>query len=111
MDGGRESDRFVVLRKPANKGHPMGSAEQVEGREWATGNVAEHTRSWIQRRGFASGRLPIQIPSKLPALEGRGWIGGSSAKGPDVHDRRGTPARGMDNDGLFNTVEDSDAHT
>jgi hypothetical protein len=41
MDGGRESDRFRVPRKPSNKGRPMGPAEQVEGRERAKGNVAE----------------------------------------------------------------------
>ena len=41
MHGGRESDSFRVPRKPANKGRPMGPAEQVEGRELAKGNVAE----------------------------------------------------------------------
>ena len=41
MDGYRESDRFRVPRKPANKGRPRGPAEQVEGREGAKGTVAE----------------------------------------------------------------------
>ena len=45
MDGGRESDRFRVPRKPSNKGRPQGLAEQVEGREQAKGNVAGETRS------------------------------------------------------------------
>jgi hypothetical protein len=41
MHGGRESDSFRVPRKPSNKGRPTGSAEKVEGRELAKGNVAE----------------------------------------------------------------------
>jgi hypothetical protein len=41
VHGCRESDRFRVPRKPANKGHPMGPAEKGEGRERAKGNVAE----------------------------------------------------------------------
>ena len=39
--GCRESDSFRVPRKPSNKGRPTGSAEKVEGRELAKGNVAE----------------------------------------------------------------------
>jgi len=39
--GCRESDSFIVPRKPSNKGRPTGSAEKVEGRELAKGNVAE----------------------------------------------------------------------
>jgi hypothetical protein len=39
--GCRESDRFIVPRKPSNKGRPRGPAEKVEGRERAKGNVAE----------------------------------------------------------------------
>src|SRR5262249_4813483 len=50
MDGCRESDRFIVPRKPANKGCPQGPAEQVEGRERAKGNVVEHTRVRTQSR-------------------------------------------------------------
>ena len=57
MDGWRESDRFSVPRKPAHKGGPEGPAEQVEGRERAKGNVAEHTRSRTQRRGLLSQAL------------------------------------------------------
>jgi len=41
VHGCRESDRFIVPRKPSNKGRPMGPAEKVEGRERAKGNVAE----------------------------------------------------------------------
>ena len=41
MHGCRESDRFIVPRKPSNKGCPRGPAEKVEGRERAKGNVAE----------------------------------------------------------------------
>ena len=41
VHGCRESDRFIVPRKPSNKGRPMGPAEKVEGRELAKGNVAE----------------------------------------------------------------------
>ena len=41
MDGCRESDSFIVPRKPSNKGRPRGPAEKVEGRELAKGNVAE----------------------------------------------------------------------
>ena len=41
VHGCRESDRFIVPRKPSNKGCPLGPAEQVEGRELAKGNVAE----------------------------------------------------------------------
>ena len=41
VHGCRESDRFIVPKKPANKGRPMRPAEQVEGRELAKGNVAE----------------------------------------------------------------------
>ena len=50
----RESDSFIVPRKPSNKGRPMGPAEKVEGRELAKGNGAEHTRSRTQRRGLLS---------------------------------------------------------
>ena len=57
MDGYRESDRFRVPRKPANKGRPRGPAEQVEGRERAKGNVAEETGSRTQRRGLLSQAL------------------------------------------------------
>jgi len=57
MDGYRESDRFIVPRKPAHKGRPRGPAEQVEGRERAKGNVAEETRSRTQRRGLLSHAL------------------------------------------------------
>ena len=39
--GCRESDSFRVPWKPSNKGRPTGSAEKVEGRELAKGNVAE----------------------------------------------------------------------
>ncbi len=39
--GCRESDSFIVPRKPSNKGCPQGPAEKVEGRELAKGNVAE----------------------------------------------------------------------
>ena len=39
--GCRESDRFIVPRKPSNKGGPQGPAEKVEGRELAKGNGAE----------------------------------------------------------------------
>jgi hypothetical protein len=41
MHGCRESDSFIVPRKPSNKGCPQGPAEKVEGRELAKGNVAE----------------------------------------------------------------------
>jgi len=41
VHGCRESDRFIVPRKPSNKGGPRGPAEKVEGRERAKGNVAE----------------------------------------------------------------------
>src|SRR4029434_4788147 len=37
--GCRESDRFRVPRKPSNKGRLKGPAEEVEGREWAKGNL------------------------------------------------------------------------
>ena len=40
MDGCRESDSFIVPKKPSNKGRPQGLAEKVEGRELAKGNVA-----------------------------------------------------------------------
>ena len=64
MDGCRESDSFVVPRKPSNKGRPMGPAEKVEGRELAKGNVAEQTRSRTQRRGLLSQALGCvrQVP-------------------------------------------------
>jgi hypothetical protein len=55
--GGRESDRFIVPRKPSNKGRPQGPAEEVEGRERAKGNVVEQTRSRTQRRGLLSHAL------------------------------------------------------
>ena len=48
MDGCRESDRFIVPRKPSNKGRPMGPAEKVEGRERAKGNVVAHHRGRTQ---------------------------------------------------------------
>src|SRR5262249_36016802 len=48
--GCRESDSFIVPRKPANKGRPRGPAEQVEGRELAKGNVVQHTRVRTQSR-------------------------------------------------------------
>jgi hypothetical protein len=54
MYGCRESDRFRVPTKPSHKGRPMGPAKQVEGRERAKGNVAEHTRGRTQRRGLLS---------------------------------------------------------
>jgi hypothetical protein len=57
VHGCRESDRFGAPRKPANKGRPMGPAEKVAGRERATGNVAEETRSRTQRRGLLSHAL------------------------------------------------------
>ena len=41
MDGGRESDRLIVPRKPASKGRSEGPAEEVEGRERAKGNAVE----------------------------------------------------------------------
>jgi hypothetical protein len=50
MDGCRESDRFLVPRKPSNTGRPEGPAEEVEGRERAKGNVVQHTRGRTQRR-------------------------------------------------------------
>ena len=50
MHGGRESDSFIVPRKPSNKGCSSGPAEKVEGRELAKGNAAEHTRDRTQRR-------------------------------------------------------------
>ena len=50
MDGCRESDRFIVPRKPSNKGCPEGPAEEVEGRERAKGNVVQHTRGRTQSR-------------------------------------------------------------
>ena len=55
--GCRESDSFIVPRKPSNKGCPQGPAEKVEGRELAKGNVAEETRSRTQRRGLLSHAL------------------------------------------------------
>ena len=57
MHGCRESDSFIVPRKPSNKGRPRGPAEKVEGRELAKGNVAEQTRSRTQRRGLLSHAL------------------------------------------------------
>jgi hypothetical protein len=39
--GGRESDSFIVPRKPSTKGCPQGPAEKGEGRELAQGNGAE----------------------------------------------------------------------
>ena len=57
MYGCRESDSFVVPRKPSNKGRSMGPAEKVEGRELAKGNVVEQTRSRTQRRGLLSQAL------------------------------------------------------
>ena len=57
VHGCRESDRFIVPRKPSNKGGPRGPAEKVEGRELAKGNVAEQTRSRTQRRGLLSHAL------------------------------------------------------
>ena len=50
MHGCKESDRFIVPRKPSNKGRPMGPAEQVEGRERAKGNLVEYHRGWTQGR-------------------------------------------------------------
>ena len=50
MHGCRESDRFIVPRKPSNKGCPEGPAEKVEGRERAKGNVVQHTRGRTQSR-------------------------------------------------------------
>ena len=50
MDGGRESDRFIVPTKPANKGCPVGPAEEVEGRERAKGNLVEYHRGRTQGR-------------------------------------------------------------
>ena len=50
VHGCRESDRFIVPRKPANKGRPTGPAEEVEGRERAKGNAAAHTRDRTQGR-------------------------------------------------------------
>jgi hypothetical protein len=41
VHGCRESDSFIVPRKPLNKGRSRGPAEKVEGRELAKGNVAE----------------------------------------------------------------------
>jgi hypothetical protein len=52
MHGCRESDRFIVPRKPSNKGCSQGPAEKVEGRELAKGNVVQHTRGRTQRRGL-----------------------------------------------------------
>ena len=63
MHGCRESDSFIVPRKPSNKGRPMGPAEKVEGRELAKGNVAEQTRGRTQRRGLLS-----QEPSCVRAV-------------------------------------------
>jgi len=57
MYGCRESDSFVVPRKPSNKGRSMGPAEKVEGRGLAKGNVVEQTRSRTQRRGLLSQAL------------------------------------------------------
>ena len=48
--GCRESDRFIVPRKPSNKGRPMGPAEKVEGRERAKGNLVEYHRGRTQGR-------------------------------------------------------------
>ena len=48
----RESDRFIVPRKPSNKGCPKGPAEKVEGRERAKGNVVQQTRGRTQCRGL-----------------------------------------------------------
>ena len=50
MHGCRESDSFIVPRKPSNKGCPKEPAEEVEGRELAKGNVAAHTRDRTQGR-------------------------------------------------------------
>ena len=50
MHGCRESDRFIVPRKPANNGCPEGPAEEVEGRERAKGNAAVHSRDRTQGR-------------------------------------------------------------
>jgi hypothetical protein len=49
--GCRESDSFIVPRKPSNKGGYQGPVEKVEGRKLAKGNVAEHTRDRTQGRG------------------------------------------------------------
>jgi hypothetical protein len=49
--GCRESDSFIVPKKPSNKGGPKAPAEEVEGRKLAKGNVAEHTRDRTQGRG------------------------------------------------------------
>jgi hypothetical protein len=50
MNGGRESDRFIVPMKPSNKGCPVGPAEEVEGRERAKGNLVEYPRGRTQGR-------------------------------------------------------------
>ena len=52
MHGCRESDRFIVPRKPSNKGCAQGPAEKVEGRELAKGNAAEHSRDRTQCRAI-----------------------------------------------------------
>jgi hypothetical protein len=63
MHGWRESDRFRVPRKPSHKGGPKEPAEEGEGRERATGNVAVHTRDRTQGRG-------IPVPRARPRTAG-----------------------------------------
>jgi hypothetical protein len=70
MHGCRESDRFIVPRKPANNGRPEGPAAEVEGRERAKGNAMEHTRGRTQGRETLSHVLDgvRQAPSDVCAL-------------------------------------------
>ena len=61
MHGCRESDSFIVPRKPLNKGGPKEPAEEVEGRELAKGNVAAHTRNRTQGRVTSLSHVPDRV--------------------------------------------------
>ena len=83
MDGCRESDRFIVPRKPSNKGCPEGPAEEVEGRERAKGNAAEHTRDRAQGRGTPVTRARPRTAALFKGLHVRPEAGarcGSAAR-------------------------------
>jgi hypothetical protein len=67
MHGCRESDRFIVPRKPSNKGRPTGPAEKVEGRERAKGNVVQHTRGRTQSRVLPVTRARPRTAGCVPA--------------------------------------------
>ena len=83
MHGCRESDSFIVPRKPSNKGCPQGPAEEVEGRELAKGNVAVHSRDRTQGRVTPVTRARLRTAGTFGGLHVRPKAGarcGSAAR-------------------------------